>query len=339
MALPSVTYTLDTVASTSLHSVRPRLADNIFRANPLVFWLLSNGRVQLESGGKWIEEPLEYATNPTLKSYTGWEELNVAATDEVTAARYGWRQFAGAVAYSGLEDIINAGEAQVLNSLKIKIRNLERSARQWLNEKLHALDANKDLNKDFLGLPQLIPDNDGAAMSPWNTVGGINRANETWWQTQYHFDGSSSGYGSKANPREGFDRLLYLTSKGITKPDLLLMDWVTFHQYEEEAWAKGVLQLTDTRLLDVGFMNFRYKGVTMMWDEEIDTARASSTHKQITYAINTEFMRVVLHRRRNFMMTPFVRPYNQDGRVAQMLTAGNLTLNNSRFQGCWNPNA
>ena len=64
---------------------------------------------------------------------------------------------------------------------------------------------------------------------------------------------------------------------------------------------------------------------SMMWDEH-----AQANHM---YFLNSEYMGFVIHSRRNFVMTPFTKPHNQDAKTAQMLFAGNMTCSNCRFQG------
>ncbi len=84
----------DTITATTLQLIRRRLADNIFKASNFAAWMLARGRVQMVSGGKFLQEPLMYATNGTVKAYAGYERLNVAPTDELTAAQYSYRQAA-----------------------------------------------------------------------------------------------------------------------------------------------------------------------------------------------------------------------------------------------------
>ncbi len=50
-----------------------------------------NGNVQLESGGRSLVEEIEYAENSTFKYYSGYEELDVGASDVFTSAEYNWK--------------------------------------------------------------------------------------------------------------------------------------------------------------------------------------------------------------------------------------------------------
>src|SRR3972149_135401 len=125
-----------TLATTTLQLIRKRMADNIFKANPLAAWLLMKGRVKTASGGKRIDEPLMYATNTTVQAYKGYDRLNVFPTEELTNAQFSWRQAAASISLSGLEDLQNSGESAVFDILKVKTKIAEMSLKQWLAEKL-----------------------------------------------------------------------------------------------------------------------------------------------------------------------------------------------------------
>lgn len=337
MAVP-----VDTLATTTLQLIRKRLADNIFKANPLTAWLLMRGRVQIANGGKRIDEPLIYANNSTIQAYKGYDRLNVFPTEELTTASYNWRQFAGSISLSGLEDLENDGESQVFDILKAKIKICEMSMRQWLDEKLLANTNSKDTVRDFLGLDELVEDVAGGSQG---TLGGINRIVETWWRNKF-IDFGGTPLGASTTLLTKFMGQAYIeVTKGLTQPDLILTDQILFQRYEDD--NRGFLRLMDTRLMDVGFQNFKFKNAILMWDENIQsgtqiTGGAGTPHTSaagndhLMYFLNSEFLGVTLHPRRNFVMTPFVTPADQDAKVAQILTAGNGTCNNSRFQGVFN---
>lgn len=331
--------TENNISTTTLQLIRKRLADNIFKANPLAAWLLMKGRVKTANGGKRIDEPLMYAVNGTVQAYKGYDRLNVFPTEELTNAQFSWRQAAASISLSGLEDLQNAGEAQVFDLLKTKIKIAEMSLRQWLAEKLVATSTTKDPVRDFLGLDELIEDVAGSSQS---TIGGIDAAVETWWRN-YYADTSGTALSTSTSLLNKYLGAAYLSvTKGLSKPDLILTDQVMFQRYEDD--NRQYLRLMDTKLMDIGFDNIKFKGATMMWDENVPSGTnitggagtpgtSASGVDHLFYFINSEYLGITLHARRNFVMTPFVTPYDQDAQVAQILLAGNTTRCNSRFQG------
>jgi hypothetical protein len=327
----------DTLATTTLQLVRKRIADNVFRANPLAAWLLMGGRVKTESGGKRIDEPLMYATNGTVQSYKGYDRLNVFPTEELTHASFAWRQAAATISLSGLEDLQNDGEAKVFDMLKTKMKVAEMSLQQYMAEKMLANTSTKDTSRDILGLDEIIEDVAGASQG---ILGGIDKATETWWRNYYNAGSALSTSTTALNDQ--MTAAYYAVTKQLTKPDLILTDNIIFQRYETD--NRTLLRLSDTRLLDIGFENFKFKNAVMMWDDNIQsgtnmtggsgtpgTGGSGNTH--LMYFINSQYMGFTLHKRRNFVMTPFVTPYDQDAKVAQILVAGNMTSNNNRFLG------
>jgi len=313
--------TYDTLASTTFHLIRKRLADAIFKSNPFSAYLLMRGRVKTEPGGTEIREPLIYAVNNTVKSYSGYDRLNVTPTEELTSAVYQWKLLAGSISISGEEELKNNGPAAVFKMLQVKADVLEKSMRQRFNEmflqKVGLMSA-----KDFLSLDALV-ENSGT----FGTVGGIDSNTYTWWQNHH-----TSIALSTTTVTDELRKFYHNVSQGIERPDLFLMPQTYFETYEKENATKQVL--SDTRLLDAGFENLKFKGVTMMWDPMMeDSTLRDATDVKTIYGLNTNYLSVTLHARRNFVMTPFQKPYDQDARVAQMFVAGNLTCSNRRFQG------
>lgn len=316
----------DNIATTTLQLIRPRIADNIFKANPTIAWFLMRGRVKIESGGKWIEEPLMYQKNTGVQAYKGYERLNVNPSEELTMAKYSWRQAAVPISIAGEETLKNAGESAVFNLLKTKIKVAENSMTEYFDEKTHAATATKDLTRDPLGLDEIIEAN-----ATQGTLGGIDRNTYTWWKVQQ--DGNDSSAidltTSTSTLTNHLINLYNKCSKGLNTPDLMISPQELFERYEKD--NRQYLQVRDTNLLDVGFMNQKFKRATWMWNE--NCRKTSATAGQHLYMISSEYMGYTIHRARNFKMSPFVTPHDQDAQIAQILWAGNMWTNNSRFQG------
>lgn len=319
MAAPnSVTYDYDNIATTTLSLMRSKIADAIFKANPTIAWLLGAGRVRLESGGRYIEEPILYQKNDTTQSYRGYDPLNIAPTDELTMARYNWRQSATSVAISGLEELQNSGPAQVFNNLKQKIKVAEMSKKEYFNEMALADTATKDLSRDLLGFDEII---ENAATQGY--LGGIDKNTYSWWQNQRLVP---SATWTVANRTFGMTlgKFFNTCSKGLTRPDFMVTTQAMYENLEAEQWTYQRYP-TQQPALNIGFPSMMFKGVPVFWDEYCQTDHF--------YVVNSEFLNYVIHSRRNFAMTPFMRPHNQDARVAQILFCGQMTCSNPRFQG------
>ncbi|MFX5510541.1 hypothetical protein ABTD49_22315, partial [Acinetobacter baumannii] len=74
-----------------------------------------------------IVQPLDYAQNSTYQRYSGFDPLNIQASDVLSAAEFPWRQVAVNVAASGLEIRSNSGENRIINFVKTKVKNAQRT--------------------------------------------------------------------------------------------------------------------------------------------------------------------------------------------------------------------
>ena len=66
---------------------------------------MKKGKIKPVGGGRTIVQELEYAENSTYKRYSGYELLNIAASDTLTAAEWNYAQAVVAVTISGLEQL------------------------------------------------------------------------------------------------------------------------------------------------------------------------------------------------------------------------------------------
>lgn len=336
--LTPITFDYDNIATTTLQLIRPRLADTIFKASTVASWLLERGRVKTESGGKWIEEPLIYQKNTNTQAYRGYDVLNVAPTEELTMARYNWRQAATAVSISGLEELENAGPQAVFNLLKQKFMVAEMSFQEWFNEKLTARSSTKDLARDFLGLEEIIEP--AATGGSQGSLGGIDKSGtgNEFWENQYTLLDLDT-VTTKTFVARNLTKAMITMYNDVTKnhnmqPDLILTTQLAIELYEKE--NHDLLRLNtvkDTNRLDPGFVGFYFKNALMRWDEDVYGLTGASEDDHRMFFINSRFMGITLHSQRNFAVTPMVKPHNQDARVGQILLAGNMTANNCRFLG------
>ena len=107
MASPNATFT--EMVTTTLRNHPTQVADNVSKHNALWRRLSTGGRIKKLSGGYEIVRPLEYAENSTYQRYSGYDALNIGASDVFTAAKYDWVQSAVHVTASGREMRMSSG--------------------------------------------------------------------------------------------------------------------------------------------------------------------------------------------------------------------------------------
>lgn len=116
-------------------------------------------------------------------------------------------------------------------------------------------------------------------------------------------------------------------------PDLGLCGEELYGVYEGA--AVQFERLTNTKVADLGFENLKYKGMTLMKDHGLTTTLKASGNGTAAplYMLNSKYFKLAVHKDRDFFVSPFLRPYDQDAKVAQILWMGNLICSNRQKQG------
>jgi len=296
----------DVLVTTTLDKVRAKLTDQISTENVLLAWLQSKARVTLD-GGTVIRRPLLFAFNDTVGSYSGYDLIDVTPQEGIGWAEYPWKQHAGSVVISGEEVEKNDGEAQLINLLQAKIDQLKLSVADDLNAMLFA-DGTGNSNKDMLGLKAIV-DSTG-------TVGEINQSTYSWWAS---VEDSSIDLTVLDGVRE-FGTIYNSLRINRSKTDIILTTQAAYEAYEELALPS--LRFNDLRMADLGFEGIQFKGAEIAFDPDVDSGYA--------YFLNSDHLEFVQKRGRWLEMTDFVRPYNQDAKVALILSMGNLVTDMRR---------
>ena len=305
-----------TMLSTTLKKYRKTLTDNIHKSNAVFYMLKEKGGLKEEDGGERIVEPLMYGKNTTAKSYDGYEALDTTPQTGIDSAEFNWKQYSVSISISGKEERQNAGTSRIINLLDAKIKQAELSLTESLSEGLFS-DGTANAGKNLTGLAAMV--------SASGTYGGINSATYTWWRAGVD---STSEALSLSDMRTAFNTA---SVGGKDTPDLIVTTQALYEAYEglftqvavtgSNARAGDFSTPSDgmKKMADGGFQSLQYKGVPIVWDEQCTSGSM--------YFLNTKHMKLTVHKDANFETTDFVKPENQDARVAQILWMGNLTCN------------
>lgn len=319
MATPN----LSEIVTTTLRNRSGKMADNMTANNALLMRLKQKGKVKPVSGGRSIVQELEYAENSTFKRYSGYETLDISPSEVFTSAEFDWKQAAVAVSISGLEsDIQNAGKEQLIDLLESRIGNAERTMSNNLSADCYS-DGTADSGKQMGGLQLLIADDPTVG-----TVGGINRADWTFWRN-YAYDATTDGGAAATKDNiQGYMNHIYLeTSRNTDHPDLIVSDNSYYKLYWES--LQQVQRITNTKLAEAGFQNLKFMGADVVFDGGID-GNCPANHM---YFLNCNYIHYRPHKNRNMVPLGDKRfSTNQDAEVNLLGWAGNMTISNPRLQ-------
>ena len=282
------------------------LADNVSSQIALYAFLKSKDRVT-EDGGVTIREPLLYALNNTVSSYSGYDTIDVTPQDGIGYAEYQWRDLAGSITISLDDELKNNGDSAVVKLLQAKVDQLELSFTETLNTMFYGAGTGNG-GKDFLGL-QAIVDNTG-------TLGGIDGAVETWWQSEIDANMDISADIDELNT------LYNSVTRGRDMPDFEVTTQAGYEKYEN--LARPSLRYTSTKLADMGFQSLAHKGADITFDDDCPAGN--------WFLLNSRHLKLVTHQDAWMRRLDFVRPHNQVARTALVVSMGNLITNNRRMQ-------
>jgi hypothetical protein len=305
------------ILSTTLQNYQPTLVDNIFKDLVLLNHLNTRGRVVVEEGGTSIVEPLMYEANGTVSSYAGYDPISLTPQDGISAAQYDWKQIAGSIAISGIEEAKNRGTEAIIKLLNAKIMQTEMSVKSDLNTMLFG-DGTGNSGKDFNGLANL-------AGNVNNTVGGIDASTDTWWNPTI-VAGIQNATLSLANMSTTYNT----ASKGNDVPDIIVTTEPLFAKYE--SLLTNNVRYQDVAKANSGFTNLMFKQTPVVFDFAVPGNQVSNASM---YFLNTKYLKLVGMNGHWFNTTDFQNGTvaGKDARYALVMAFGELTCSNRSRQG------
>lgn len=305
----------------SVHGDGP--TDNIFTSQALLYLLKDGGYEEYAEGGRLFEYEVEYAVNPTFKSVSEMEQLDLTRADVFDAARYEQKIFAGTVVFSDLEGLRNALAGRKFDVVKKKLKNGTNSAMEALNTMLFG-DGTGNGGKDMDGLEKII-----SATPTSGSVGGINGGTWSFWRNRTTTGTkSSTAFDTLAASLEDIHNQCSLggTEK---KPTGLVTDRTSFQGYLSllTVIERLVKDSNGDPAADLGWLNdaIEFKGIPMVYDESCTAATA--------YFTNKNFLKLTILKGGWMTMKKPVDPANQLATVHRVMTVGNLCASARRHLG------
>lgn len=319
MAQPNSDF--DDVITTTLRRRSKKLADNLSDNTALLSRVKARGKVRTFSGGRSIVEEIAFSGPGNYQRYSGYDTLNIAQGDMLTAAEFGIKQGANAISMSGLEMLQNAGPEAVIDLMASRIENAEREMVNNLSADLYS-DGTASGGKQVGGLQLLVAD------AGTGTVGGIDSSTYTWWQN-YVYDFSDLSITPSASTIQAAMNNVYLnTTRGRDAVDLIVADNTYFNYYWTSLQANQ--RFSNEKFAAAGFQNLKFMGADVVFDGGLG-GDAPASHM---YFLNTNYISWRPHAQRNMVpLNPDRYAVNQDALVKFIAFAGNMTVSNRSLQG------
>jgi hypothetical protein len=299
--------------------VNDKPEDNVFNDYWLLNTLKKGESFKGIDGGGTIEVNLEYALNGTVGFYSDTETISTQRSEVFDKAEFAWKEIAGTVLQSDLEDGVVQGSAKRFDLLDGKLKNLRSTMDDALNASCFS-DGSGTSGKEIGGLQLLI-----SSTPTTGTVGTINAANFSFWRNQ-----QASGAQSSAafdNLRATMRSIYNSASNGVAgkHPKFAVTTQTVFQGYE------GLLTVNE-RFVDKdsgegGFKNevLSFKGAKISYDGDCPSG--------LLYFYNPAFIKLAYLKGHWYKMTGPIRPANQTVEVYQVASRANMIVTNRRMLG------
>lgn len=153
--MPSPNSIFSELVSTTFRNQKKTVIDNTSKNNAMYRAIADKGQVMEESGGLTITQPIDYAENGTYQRYSGYDSLDISASDVISAVEFPWRQIALNVTASGQELRINSGRQQLINLVQARVKNAMRTFKNNFSADLYS---DGSLANQINGLQALVSD-------------------------------------------------------------------------------------------------------------------------------------------------------------------------------------
>ena len=316
--MPSPNAIFTEMVTTTLRNHPTEISDNVSKHNALYNRLNRRGRVRtVLDGGYEIVRPLDYQENGTYQRYSGYDALNISASDVVSAAKYDWVQAAVHITASGREMRMNAGSSKLIDLAEARIQNAKRTAANNMSVDLYSSGA---LANQLGGLALIIQTNGQG------TVGGIDSATYTFWRNQFREIAGSNTW-TKSTIKGDMNALYLSCVRGGDKPDLIVSTHDFFSAYWES--LQDLQRYASADEGTAGFRSLKYVDADVIFD---DNANFGKTAERM-YFLNTNYLELIAHRDANWTVDDEKVSINQDAVVIPMFWQGQLCCSNRSLQG------
>lgn len=324
---------LSEIITTTLRARQKVLRDNITNNNAVLKSMDEYGSLEKESGGRTILEEMFYAENATFLRYAGGQVLNTAYNPTMTSAEFDWKQFAAAVVITGLEERQNSGSEGVIKLLKSRVQACEYTLQNNYNSDILS-DGTSDGGKQIGGLKLII------SKTPTSgTVGGIDRNSTAGaFYRNFKFDtindttGGAPGGSATAvsNIKDYLTYCIVNTTRGTDKVKLLLQGQT--HYRLLMGAMQAIQRISDPKKAASGFTNIEFEGIPCVLGGGVSFGGETLVQADLTYGINTEFLKLRVHKDADMEPLPEVQSINQDAKVQIMVWMGNMTCSAPKLQ-------
>ncbi len=337
--LPEQTIAYNNSVLNTWYAIKEELADAVLNGTPITAALKMLGAMVSQVGGQDITRSVRYAL-PTTQGVVKGDVLTQGETENLTAARWGWRYIEGHVQASIFDDQVNSGENAMRNYVSQRITDTTDALTQrFETDTLRAEQITENDPRAVQGLYDMVP-RVGTTVAEFTndaaTYGGINRpltytgtapvvpsTGNTWWGPQYYPWTTPI----EVNLVHNMTDMSLSLGDNRTSPNLYITDRATIVKYLDIAMdATQIIKKASGQLVDLGFDEYSFNGKTLIWSKNMKTAADM-------LVLNVDRLDWVWDPNMWFEMTNFKDTALSGERIAHVFCAMNYVTKFARDQG------
>lgn len=292
-----------------------KIQDQVYNNHPLFAMLNSKGK-KVVRGGREIQVNVRRGKNDTTQSYRGWEPALRRDQENIGHLVFPWAQYRTNIQLPGNIIAMNNSANSIVDLLSTEMQDAVDSMKDLMSAHVYG-DGTGNTGRDILGLNAII--------RATGTLGGIDRTAATGAFLRSQMNTAA------APVQLGWIRNMVNTIKGSsggtnTKQgvcDMVLMPQNLFESFE--ALLMPSVRMEATGLGNIGFSGLAYAGTEIAWDSLQTAGRVDF--------LSTKYLGLRVMPGRDFTITPWQVPINEDGRVCYVYWMGQLITTNPRRLG------
>ena len=322
--------------------IQEKIADHVHTGLPELKWLFgvgqdgfdvgaveASGQLDLTNTGSSIDFEFEYQQNTTVAAYSRYGPITTTPQEGFSRGMIDWAQYGASTAIDGFSERVNGpGPESLFKILRAKTNQTMKSFRDTIATDLWK--QNNGTVADTLimhGFPYYVGTSPGVA-----TIAGVDTSAAIGAGYINVFNGAAvNGFTpvvsatapsfSQRGVEDLFDMRLQASPGEGGEVDIFFMpDAVMGYVFKRMANA---IIYQGGESADTGFTKIFINGTQAVHTKKAPAGRI--------YGFSKDTWRLAVHPQANFTSQPFIKPHNQDARVALTILQCNLINTNNRW--------
>lgn len=295
-----------------------RTTDIYFTENIMFYRLMGNGQMDLNlvsgkdlvDGGTKIREFLEYGRS-NVGTWGNTSTVDTSKRDILNAARFDWSGYVASNTIDLDEKTQNSGKAAMVDLIFAKMKNIEKSIRDYMGGGIYIARASSPDTYGFSGLADLFNTTTSTA------YGTIAEDDMAQWSANVDTTSEAISY-------PVLQKLFRDASVGQSKsakPNQIITTQVLLDAYKANLQVQQRFQ--DSKMAEAGFANILHDGVPMVYDDN-QTAG-------VIDCLNLNFLKIKTHEEYNFTKPKWEADHREpDTMTANVRWRGALVCSNRK---------